>query len=30
MVDISYVHQLQNIYFVLTGEELTLNKNNLD
>ncbi len=27
MVDISYVHQLQNIYFVLTGEELTLNKN---
>jgi len=27
MVDISYVHQLQNLYFALTGEELTLNKN---
>jgi hypothetical protein len=27
LVDISYVHQLQNIYFVLTGEELTLNNN---
>jgi hypothetical protein len=26
MVDISYVHQLQNIYFALTGEELILNK----
>jgi hypothetical protein len=23
--DINYVHQLQNIYFALTGEELTLN-----
>jgi len=27
MIDISYVHQLQNMYFALTGEELTLNKN---
>jgi hypothetical protein len=27
MVDIVYVHQLQNLYFALTGEELTLNKN---
>ena len=27
MVDISYVHQLQNLYFALTGEELTLNQN---
>jgi len=27
MVDIMYVHQLQNLYFALTGEELTLNKN---
>jgi hypothetical protein len=26
MVDISYVHQLQNLYFALTGEELILNK----
>jgi hypothetical protein len=26
MVDISYVHQLQNMYFTLTGEELILNK----
>jgi gas vesicle protein len=26
MVDISYVHELQNLYFALTGEELTLNK----
>jgi len=24
-VDIKYVHQLQNLYFALTGEELTLN-----
>lgn len=24
--NIKYVHQLQNIYFFLTGEELTLNK----
>lgn len=24
MVDIEYVHQLQNLYFALTGEELTL------
>jgi hypothetical protein len=24
MVDISYVHQLQNMYFALTGEELTI------
>jgi hypothetical protein len=23
MVDIMYVHQLQNLYFALTGEELT-------
>ena len=23
MVDIMYVHQLQNLYFILTGEELT-------
>jgi hypothetical protein len=27
MVDIVSVHQLQNLYFALTGEELTLNKN---
>jgi hypothetical protein len=26
MVDIMYVHQLQNMYFALTGEELTLIK----
>ena len=26
MVDISYVHQLQNLYFALTGEELTFKK----
>jgi len=25
-VNIKYVHQLQNLYFALTGEELTLNK----
>jgi hypothetical protein len=25
MVDIEYVHQLQNLYFALTGEELKLN-----
>jgi hypothetical protein len=25
MVDIMYVHQLQNLYFALTGEELILN-----
>lgn len=25
-VDIEYVHQLQNLYFALTGEELTLIK----
>lgn len=24
--NIKYVHQLQNLYFALTGEELTLNK----
>jgi len=24
MVDIMYVHQLQNLYFALTGEELTI------
>jgi hypothetical protein len=24
MVDIGYVHQLQNMYFALTGEELTI------
>jgi hypothetical protein len=24
--DISYVHQLQNLYFALTGEELTIKK----
>lgn len=24
-VDIKYVHQLQNLYFALTGEELTVN-----
>ena len=28
MVDISYVHQLQNLYFALTGEELIMNNNN--
>ena len=27
MVDISYVHQLQNLYFALTGEELIMNNN---
>jgi hypothetical protein len=27
MVDIMYVHQLQNMYFALTGEELILNNN---
>ena len=27
MVDIMYVHQLQNMYFALTGEELVLNNN---
>jgi hypothetical protein len=26
MVDIIYIHQLQNMYFALTGEELILNK----
>jgi hypothetical protein len=25
--DIEYVHQLQNLYFALTGEELSINKN---
>lgn len=25
---IDYVHQLQNLYFALTGEELTINENN--
>jgi hypothetical protein len=25
MVDLKYVHQLQNLYFALTGQELTLN-----
>jgi hypothetical protein len=25
-IDIKYVHQLQNLYFALTGEELTINK----
>ena len=30
MVDISYVHQLQNLYFALTGEELILNNNEID
>ena len=29
MVDISYVHQLQNLYFALTGEELILNNNEI-
>lgn len=24
-IDIKYVHQLQNLYFALTGEELTIN-----
>lgn len=24
MVDLDYVHQLQNLYFALTGEELTI------
>jgi hypothetical protein len=24
-LDVKYVHQLQNLYFALTGEELTLN-----
>ena len=27
MVDIVYVHQLQNLYFALTGEELIMNNN---
>lgn len=27
-VTINYVHQLQNLYFALTGTELTLNPNN--
>ena len=26
IVDLKHVHQLQNLYFALTGEELTLNK----
>lgn len=26
--ELKYVHQLQNIYFALTGDELTLNKTN--
>lgn len=26
MYEIKYVHQLQNLYFALTGEELTINK----
>ena len=26
MVDIVYVHQLQNLYFALTGEELIIEK----
>lgn len=25
-IDLEYVHQLQNLYFALTGEELTINK----
>ena len=25
-IEIKYVHQLQNLYYALTGEELTLNK----
>ena len=28
MVDIMYVHQLQNLYFVLTGEELKIKEQN--
>lgn len=24
-IDIKYLHQLQNLYFILTGEELTIN-----
>jgi hypothetical protein len=27
MVDNSYVHQIQNLYFALTGEELIMNNN---
>lgn len=27
-IDIKYIHQLQNLYFALTGEELTLTKTN--
>lgn len=26
LIDIKYVHQLQNLYFALTGEELTVKK----
>ena len=29
MVDVMYVHQLQNLYFALTGEELILNNNDI-
>jgi hypothetical protein len=28
IIQIDYVHQLQNLYFLLTGEELTLKKEN--
>ena len=28
MVDSMYVHQLQNLYFVLTGEELKIKEQN--
>jgi hypothetical protein len=26
--EVKYLHQLQNLYFALTGEELTINENN--
>ena len=26
VIDLRYIHQLQNLYFALTGEELTTNK----
>ena len=28
IIDVEYVHQLQNLYFALTGEELTIKSNN--